>query len=61
MNKSVKPLSVEDGTEKETIHKCPPLGSGIMPCCGKTPFEVPRTDRMTLDRTQVTCHPGDTQ
>ncbi len=26
-----------------------------MPCCGLTPFEVPRTDRMTLDPKLVTC------
>lgn len=36
-------------------HQCPPEGSGIMPCCGRTPFEVPRTDRMTLDSDSVTC------
>lgn len=26
-----------------------------MPCCGRTPFEVPATDRMTLDPKLVTC------
>lgn len=26
-----------------------------MPCCGLTPFEVPRTDRMTGDLALVTC------
>jgi hypothetical protein len=36
-------------------HACPPDGGGLMPCCGQTPFEVPRTDRMTLDPAQVTC------
>jgi hypothetical protein len=39
-------------------HACPPDGSGIMPCCGRTPFEVPRTDRMTLDPSLVTCSPA---
>lgn len=39
-----------------TIHLCPPKGSGLMPCCNRTPFEVPRTDRMTLERRNVTCH-----
>lgn len=38
-----------------TIHRCPPGESGLMPCCGKTPFEVPRSDRMTLDGAKVTC------
>jgi hypothetical protein len=41
---------------KEITHLCPPGGSGIMPCCGKTPFEVPRTDRMTEDKDKVTCN-----
>lgn len=36
------------------VHQCPPVGSGLMPCCNRTPFEV-RLDRMTLDTKQVTC------
>jgi hypothetical protein len=36
-------------------HACPPDGSGVMPCCGRTPFEVSRRDRMTLDQDLVTC------
>jgi hypothetical protein len=41
----------------EATHQCPPDGGGgLMPCCGLTPFEVPRTDRMTLDPALVTCH-----
>jgi hypothetical protein len=39
----------------ETIHQCPPEGEYVMPCCGLTPFEAPRTDRMTLDPSLVTC------
>lgn len=35
------------------IHECPPGSSGIMPCCGKTPFEA--KGRMTLDASLVTC------
>jgi hypothetical protein len=39
-------------------HRCPPEGSGIMPCCGRTPFEV-LDDRITLDDSLVTCRrPG---
>lgn len=37
-----------------TVHQCPPEGSGLMPCCGKTPFEL-RADRMTEDPAKVTC------
>ena len=39
----------------EVTHLCPPDGGGLMPCCGLTPFEVPRTDQMTLDPALVTC------
>jgi hypothetical protein len=39
----------------ETVHGCPPDGSGVTPCCGRTPFELPRTDRMTRDPNAVTC------
>ena len=35
-------------------HLIPPEG-GVMPCCGLTPFEVPRSDRMTEDPALVTC------
>lgn len=38
----------------ETVHQCPPDGSGIMPCCGRTPFEV-SADRMADDPALVTC------
>lgn len=42
-------------TEKPAvIHQCPPEGSGIMPCCGRTPFER-RSDRITVDPKLVTC------
>lgn len=38
----------------EVVHMCPPEGSGLMPCCGRTPFEV-MSDRMTLDADLVNC------
>jgi hypothetical protein len=38
-----------------TTHACPPDGEATMPCCGKTPFEVPRNDRMTLNDERVNC------
>ena len=37
------------------VHRCPPAGESVMPCCGLTPFEVPRGDRMTGDPALVTC------
>lgn len=40
----------------ELTHRCPPKGAAVMPCCGRTPFEVPRTDRMTVDSKLVSCH-----
>lgn len=39
----------------EVVHQCPSGGSGIMPCCGRTPFEVPRYHRMAIDPALVTC------
>jgi acyl-CoA reductase-like NAD-dependent aldehyde dehydrogenase len=44
--------------QREVVHACPPDGSGLMPCCGRTPFELPRTDRMSADPTLVTCQPA---
>lgn len=37
------------------IHECPTNGSSAMPCCGLLPFEVPTTDRITVNTGQVTC------
>lgn len=39
----------------EVTHLCPPDGMQTTPCCGETPFDLPRTDRMTLDPSLVTC------
>jgi hypothetical protein len=47
--------------EAEITHMCPPDGGGLMPCCGQTPFEVPRTDRITADPERVTCGRGNEQ
>jgi hypothetical protein len=50
---------LREGTEarpdSEIVHACPPDGSGVTPCCNLTPFELPRTQRMTTDATEVTC------
>lgn len=42
----------------EVTHACPPEGSGRTPCCGRTPFELPGTDRMTLEPALVNCAEG---
>lgn len=39
----------------ETVHGCPADGSGLTPCCGLTPFELSRDDRMTPWNALVTC------
>lgn len=41
--------------ENEVIHHCPPNGKATMPCCGRTPFEVPRSERITSQLSEVTC------
>lgn len=47
----------EEATMPEVTHQCPPTGGSVMPCCGKTPFEVSQWDRITLDPELVTCRP----
>jgi hypothetical protein len=38
-----------------TVHECPPDGTGVTPCCHRPPFELPRTDSLTIDPEAVTC------
>lgn len=38
-----------------TVHLCPPVGDGVTPCCGLSPFELSVTDRITLKESDVTC------
>jgi hypothetical protein len=40
--------------EAEIVHACPPDGSGLTPCCGRTPFELPLGDRISSEA-PVTC------
>jgi hypothetical protein len=37
------------------VHACPVGESPVTGCCGRTPFDLPRMDRMTLDPALVTC------
>lgn len=48
-------LGLANELHRETVHECPPDGSGIMPCCGRTPSESPTTDRLTANVNLVTC------
>jgi hypothetical protein len=48
-------LTEDTATQTEITHACPPGDAACTPCCGRTPFELPRTDRLTLDPTLVTC------
>jgi hypothetical protein len=41
-----------------TVHDCPRDGEAVTLCCGKSPFDLPSADRMTVDPTQVTCPLG---
>jgi hypothetical protein len=43
------------GEEDTIVHACPPEGSGLMPCCGRSPIDVPLTERISMDGTAVTC------
>jgi hypothetical protein len=43
----------------EVVHAIPLDGEGgLTPCCGKTPFEIPTTHRITGDLSLVTCNPS---
>ena len=48
-------VNIEYARADTTVHACPPGDCGTMPCCDRTPFEVPPTDRMALDPADVTC------
>lgn len=41
-------------SQPEIVHSCPPDGSGLTPCCGRTPFELPLGDRISSEAL-VTC------
>jgi len=47
--------SEEEAKAGPVVHACPEGDAAIMPCCGLSPFEVPRWHRMTPDLAAVTC------
>lgn len=46
-------MTMED--TPEVTHRCPIGDDGWTPCCDRTPFELPLTDRMTVHTALVTC------
>jgi hypothetical protein len=48
-------VSVIANVDVSLVHMTPPQGSSVMPCCGRTPYEVPHTDRMNEDPARATC------
>ncbi|UUW88448.1 hypothetical protein [Pimelobacter simplex] len=44
-----------DSTTADVVHLAPGKGSGVLGCCGRTPFEVPRGDRITTIAEESTC------
>lgn len=49
-------LDADEEVERaEVVHGCPPDGSGLTPCCRRTPFELPPGDRISSEA-PVTCH-----
>jgi hypothetical protein len=46
----------EEDAHGPVVHSCPFKGSGdIMPCCGKTPFDIPRWHRLSTKPELVNC------
>lgn len=38
------------------VHRCPPRGEGLTPCCGKNPLGISRIHRITTHDHLVTCN-----
>lgn len=49
------PNAPRNGDPVAPIHRIPPRGSLVYPCCGREMFEIPRADRTTWVDAQVTC------
>lgn len=39
----------------EVVHGMPLTGHGVTTCCQQSPFALPRTDRVTGNRGDITC------
>lgn len=51
VNRFEAEMNKEEGV---IVHRCPPIGSNEMPCCGRSPF-ARMADRMTLEDGLVSC------
>lgn len=40
---------------ESVIHLTPLGDEALTPCCNRVPFELPRTDRLTLDAGLISC------
>ncbi|MEV6791293.1 hypothetical protein AB0M87_04670 [Streptomyces sp. NPDC051320] len=54
----VDPDEPASAVPDEIVHACPPDGSGLTPCCGRTPFELPLTDRISSEAPTTCTRPG---
>ena len=48
-------VGLTDLLADSVIHLCPHGDGSVTPCCGRSPFELPLSDRLTLDQALVTC------
>lgn len=59
LNKMADLMGQDVGQTQSVVHRCPIDGAGtVVPCCGRTPFELPTTDRLAFDDADVTCQGG---
>jgi hypothetical protein len=49
------------GPPAEVVHGCPPDGSGLTPCCGRTPFELPLGHRISTEAPTTCTGPAEEQ
>lgn len=50
--------TTDDGADHgETTHACPVGDAAVTACCGRSPFDLPPFDRLTVDESLVTCSP----
>lgn len=59
INATTRAEPVDTGELRQAVdptrHLVPPQGSDVMPCCGRTPFQVSAYDEITLYEEMVTC------
>lgn len=48
--------SILSSGEPGVTHGAPWTSDRLTPCCHRTPFELPMSDRLTCHPSRVTCH-----